>query len=256
MLNDRGLGPLGRGDRFIPGRYSGPVEGGAVTPPTGLADGDLVTTWPDGSGNGHDATQIGSARPIFKINIVNGKPVVRYTSTGGSTMNLASLISGVGPWCIFVVMKPATPTSPLQSLIGNDGANPRGPLFGGDGNVYAVDRELGYNCSASLWTGGFHIFVADKRAVSSGFGFHIDGQFQAIGSFASPNVGDFGLLGDGDGDLAEVIFYRGLIDLTDRGNLTAGLGVEYGIAVSGGGTPVDPITVPGVKGWWKADSLL
>lgn len=40
-----------------------------------LNNGDLVGTWTDSSGNGHDATQVNTTRkPTYKTNILNGKP--------------------------------------------------------------------------------------------------------------------------------------------------------------------------------------
>jgi hypothetical protein len=42
-----------------------------------LNDGDAVSTWTDESGNGNNATGSGSTRPLYKTNIVNGRPVVR-----------------------------------------------------------------------------------------------------------------------------------------------------------------------------------
>jgi hypothetical protein len=46
---------------------------------TGLSDGDSVTTWDDESGNARDVST-GSA-PTYKTNILNSKPVVRFTVT-------------------------------------------------------------------------------------------------------------------------------------------------------------------------------
>ena len=40
----------------------------------------------------------------------------------------------------------------------------------------------------------------------------------------------------------------------DRANIEKYLGTKYGITVAGG-TAVDPSTVAGMLGWWKADSL-
>lgn len=48
----------------------------------GLVDGDPVSTWDDESGNGNDATQGTAAnQPVYKTNIVNGLPVVRFDNT-------------------------------------------------------------------------------------------------------------------------------------------------------------------------------
>ena len=51
-----------------------------------LADGATVTTWTDSSGNGNSpSTTLGT--PIFKTNILNGKPVIRFD--GASRMERA-----------------------------------------------------------------------------------------------------------------------------------------------------------------------
>lgn len=59
----------------------------------GLNDGDAVATWADSSGNGNNATQVVAGnRPIYERNILNRKPVVRFTAANAHTMAFA-----VGP---------------------------------------------------------------------------------------------------------------------------------------------------------------
>ena len=49
---------------------------------TGLNDGDTVTTWNDLSGQGNHITQATAGyKPIYKTNIINGKPAVRFDGT-------------------------------------------------------------------------------------------------------------------------------------------------------------------------------
>ena len=51
---------------------------------TGLADGNDITTWTDGSGNSNDLTQSDSSlNPIYKTNILNGLPAVRFNKSNG-----------------------------------------------------------------------------------------------------------------------------------------------------------------------------
>jgi len=46
---------------------------------TGLTDGQALTTWLDESGLGNNATQAtAAAKPLYKTNIQNGRPVVRF----------------------------------------------------------------------------------------------------------------------------------------------------------------------------------
>jgi hypothetical protein len=67
-----------------------------------LNDGDPVATWADQSGNSRDFSQATSAaRPTYKTNILNGKPVVRsdgvddYLNTTSFTMAQALTLSVV-----------------------------------------------------------------------------------------------------------------------------------------------------------------
>src|SRR5262245_49637476 len=58
----------------------------------GINDGDAVATWEDSSSVNNDATQGTAAnRPVYKVNIINGKPVVRFDATndGMVTANAA-----------------------------------------------------------------------------------------------------------------------------------------------------------------------
>ncbi|MCK4464669.1 MAG: hypothetical protein KAU83_03070, partial [Bacteroidales bacterium] len=49
-----------------------------------LSDGDNITTWPDGSGNANDLSQPNAIfTPVYKVNILNGKPVVRFNKDNG-----------------------------------------------------------------------------------------------------------------------------------------------------------------------------
>ncbi len=48
----------------------------------GLSDGDPVSTWSDGSGNGNDAVQAtGGSQPTYKTGIINSLPVVRFATS-------------------------------------------------------------------------------------------------------------------------------------------------------------------------------
>jgi hypothetical protein len=237
------------------------TKGGTVVGGGGaLSDGDMVITWLDSSGNGHNAAHVGS--PTFKTNIVNGKPVVRVTSASSDGFNLASVISGADPWCIFAVMQtgPAS-TANAASLIGNDSSRPLGPYIAGSSAVLYTANRDGYQ-QGTLPSLAFHLFTA--KANGGGIGqitFRVDGTLVSIAPTPSPNSGDFAYLGGSTGgndcDIAEIVMFQGtIISNTDRANMEAYLGAKYGITVTSGGTPVDPSTVTGLAGWWKADSLL
>ncbi|MCD6366177.1 MAG: T9SS type A sorting domain-containing protein, partial [Bacteroidales bacterium] len=51
---------------------------------TGLNDGDDISSWIDNSGNSNDVSQPNSSyTPIYKTNILNGYPIVRFNKTNG-----------------------------------------------------------------------------------------------------------------------------------------------------------------------------
>jgi hypothetical protein len=294
------------------------LRGGAAPPP-GLNDGDPVTTWTDSSGNGHDATRTGSARPIFKHGILNGKPVVRFTTAGQSGLNLATAIPGDGPWTIFTVMK--ANGGALVSLSTSGAVNfPCGPLEAVGPGAFYFGNKATYSTVPADYSAAWHVFAVEKD-LAGGSAFFLDGTTQSLSGGANISTGNFDTLGYNplnpapysDGDLAEVIIYGGqlairaklLLVLTllistgqipsteeadallaagdmvgleayliehgvpveeardtlepmavgDRANIEKYLGTKYGLAVTSGGTAVDPSTVAGLAGWWKADSL-
>lgn len=246
-----------------------------------LHDGDPVSSWMDSSTSGNNGTNTGTARPTFKTNILNGKPVVRYSSATAQLLNLTTGLSDVQPWVMFVVMKPAGAVD-LWSLVAagqntySAGAALQHRLD--DYMVFFSDQIVGYYPPAGFGS-AFHVYTV--RAVNPSIvpDFHVDGTVYVPTVQGGGAVAPFTVLGQGDGDIAEIIYYQtNLLRLlpplllpiligpginseidprsaADLANLEAYLGSKYGIAQTGGGTPVDPSTVAGLKGWWKADSL-
>ena len=228
--------------------------------PALLVDGDPVSTWPDSSGNGHDATMTGSNRPTFKTAIVNGKPVVRFTSAGQSKLNIATPISGAFPWIVFAVMKQAATGTRIDSLNGSDASGtPYGPLIVTANTLYMFTRE-GYVSDLTSISLGFHVLDGIHGGTGTQF-LLIDGVANTSALTPSANTGNFTTIGYdsvtptySDGDIAEIIIYNASLAGTDRQNIEKYLGTKYGITVAGG-IAVDPSTVSGLEGWWKADSL-
>ncbi len=63
------------------------------------ADGDAVGTWSDSSGNSRDVTGTLTQRPIYRTNIINSKPVMRFNGStnslqaGSTIINLANMLT-------------------------------------------------------------------------------------------------------------------------------------------------------------------
>jgi hypothetical protein len=215
-----------------------------------LSDGDPVSTWADSSGHGKNATMTSSNRPTFKTAIVNGKPVVRFTSAGQSKLNLTTPISGAGNFTCIVVAKPATGTDKAYILTGNGvSATPMGPLLVDGGGAYVFDR-VGYVPVASLISLAWHVLTGTTSSGSKTL--YLDGTSDTDVPVALASVGDFVAIGYDsvtptyfNSDIAEIIFYNVFLSSTDRANIEKYLGTKYGITVAGA-SAVDPSTVTGL----------
>lgn len=230
----------------------------ATPTPAGLNDGDPVTTWLDSSGNGHVGSQSGSARPTFKTSIAGGKPVVRFVSANSTILNISPVISSNQVATVIAVMRP-TATGILAAMAGYPGRQITAPLANfPDNNLYGTDRVFyQFESWPVLWNGSFHVATAMLGNGNAGnYNLWVDGTSTSTGGGGAGSTNDWNAIGstDSDGDLAEILFYNVLLSTTDRANLEKGLGTKYGVTVAGG-TAVDPTTVVGLQGWWKADSL-
>jgi hypothetical protein len=93
-------------DNFTPNRPYTPSAWFRSTDLT-LNNGDPVTTWPDASGHGNNATQSDpNLKPIYKVNIFGSLPAVQFSvGTFPQYLNLTSpfLWGASDPWTILVV---------------------------------------------------------------------------------------------------------------------------------------------------------
>jgi hypothetical protein len=238
---------------------TGTPSGGATPSPTPTATSTPadtpVTLWGDSSGLQNDATQSGSSCPILKTNVVNGKPVVRFTSAGTSFLNLATSITGAQPTTVFAVMRAASTSVDCFSL-GDTATAIRGPFMEHTTASFAyITQTNAYNMAVPGGIAGFHVlrYVSDTQTA-------IDGTTGGAYWFGIPNTGNLTNIGKtqttyGDGDIAEIIVYLGQPTVVEKANIEAYLGQKYGITVAGGGIPIDPTTVVNIRGWWKADQL-
>jgi hypothetical protein len=180
---------------------------------TGLADGDPVSSWVDSSGTGHNATQTGTARPTFKTNVVNGKPVVRYTTAGASQLNLSSAISGAAPWTVFAVVREVSGQAGF-GLKGTGTPGVAAPYIYAVGTdlLVLMDRQIQQNFPNP--TPSSFVIASFQGTSGSSSNCYLNG-FLTSNSFTQgqTNSDNFSILGQGDCDIAEIIIYNGTVAL-------------------------------------------
>lgn len=186
----------------------------------GYANDENVTSLSDRSGNGNHATNAATA-PIFKTNIINGHPVVRFDGTANCYMNFTSALA-LDDLEIFI--------------IGQDIKVATGSVFMGDkdlGDCYVYNAPAGY-CQVQI----------DSQVATSGSGtgattknnFHLFQTFResdvfyagANGYYPNPSrtdstTWDSDSLGahtdtqyNLEGDIAEVIVFDRKLSTADR----------------------------------------
>lgn len=81
-------------------------------------DGTAIATWADQSGHGNDAAQAtGGKQPTYKVNILNGKPVLRFA--GGQAMKTPAIDFSAAPGItIYLIASAVTGTTQIWLELG------------------------------------------------------------------------------------------------------------------------------------------
>lgn len=202
---------------------------------TGLVDTDPVTTWPDSSGLGNDATQATAAKkPTYQTNELNGKPVVRFDGTDDF---LGTLLAWMPLVTVFVGYMNRAGVN--GSFIGTNASS--GPLlrnqamFPSDaGSSFALTGTLNANRLLTLaWN-----YTTDNYKV------YLDGILDTTGTVLHSNTTEALEIGTNrsngeflNGDIAEVIIYDSILSEVDRNALGGYIESKYGITVAGATFP-------------------
>jgi hypothetical protein len=219
----------------------------------GLNDGDSIATWADSGTRGANATQtIAGSKPIYKTNIINGKPVVRFDGTD-DYLNITSA-SFTGS-TIFVVGNPSGSASSISwpPIVMKSGSLAD---YQGNGMLYGVATDLSVGVIECFWNGGEYtnppatsltsptLVTIYNEATGSNTNQSVrkngdslinlsnvsiapslNPTAGAIGARMQPNVGAPYL----KGDIAELIVYGGYVGDTDRNRIEAYLNGKYNL---------------------------
>lgn len=102
---------------FVPSSLSSCVGWFDVSYETGWNDADLVNLWTDRVAVNGNATGSGGTRPTYKTNIVNGRPILRFS--GNHYLSLTALKDYSAATWFFVLSRESTGNS--DYMLGNGG---------------------------------------------------------------------------------------------------------------------------------------
>jgi len=186
---------------------------------TGLSDGDPVATWPDASGLGYDAIGAGS-KPDYKINILNGLPVVRWpdnTTRQLVVTDMADAFSGISEGTLFVVFAPNN--DELYGVV--EFTSAVGPFWrfsNGDGYFGVFRANRVNNVPAGQPTTGWHYHTIRSGPVNL-YDIRRDGSLDydgiprgTWGISTNLRVGMENVANQLCGDIAEIILYARELD--------------------------------------------
>ncbi len=199
----------------------------AITPPlatelwldassiTGLSDGSSVSQWSDLSGNARHLTNASTTqRPVYRTNILNGLPVVRFD---GVNDQLAIPSAKYGA-AVAVVRR----TGSSQSVLQRGLSNYRGFTIN--------DQTTAYDIFDRYWVNG-----VTPTSSLAGLNAHA---ILSAALAANPLTTQAANLGEGtpsfaslSGDVDEFIVWSAPLSTTDRRKVEAYLGKKWGIAV-------------------------
>ena len=197
-----------------------------------LADGDAVTTWTDSSGLGNNATQaVVDNKPLYKVNIINGKPVVRF---GGVDDFLSVPNIDFTDVTVFGVTTNVTNNRNLNPILGNTTWGSFQPCS--DIPTYGA---LIYSTGEGITKTGNN-YITPTILVGSNVNFWANGVNQINnGTLSAFHISYVGYSGNSIdinyffiGDIAEIIVYSSALSDANRIKVEDYLSARWGITVT------------------------
>jgi hypothetical protein len=209
---------------------------------TGLTNGQAVASWPDASGNGHDAAQGTSAsRPVVLSAAVNGQPAVQFDGSNDYLQNTTfSALSGQTGATAYVVLKADT-TSTNRVAFCDTARDVTSQVYSSLIYTYATAGKWGRAAFTSRdWTIWNSVYDGAQASNATRLKLYVNGVVQAL-SYGStiPAVLATGAgydvgrpqgsnLAYWDGNIAEVIVYGRTLSESERLAVEGYLRTKYG----------------------------
>tara|TARA_Y100001937_G_scaffold61180_1_gene83703 strand:- start:100069 stop:101007 length:939 start_codon:yes stop_codon:yes gene_type:complete len=214
-----------------------------------LTDGSAVSTWPDSSGLGNDATAPTAAEePVFRQSSLNGMPAIQFD---GVDDTLISSDVDFETYTFIVVSRFSRPyggaqyrMDPITKMSGgrstalyfewwSDGLSYITSRNSLDGSAEffirtRVNKDEWYLKAATYDGVASHLFVNGQLKISSGI--HVGAIFDLATGFHIVSKNAFGHIFTGD--IAEVIMYKQALTDSQRVRVECHLALKYNISVS------------------------
>jgi hypothetical protein len=191
----------------------------------GFSNDDPVDEWPDASGNTNDFFQVSEpVKPIYKTNIINGLPALRFTAFNNTQM-VSSMVGSL-PATLFAVVIPTSTPSGYRGIASVESSLLLLANLASDNKwgTYSVanapaNTQLTVNTPYALGivsTGAFYL----NGSTDGTYGGGSTNQGSKIGGDTNQTF---------DGDIVMVCYYDNPISSTDMSSLMTYAIDKYGI---------------------------
>lgn len=204
----------------------------ALTIPA-VTDGDVVGGWKDRSGNLRHVLQTTAAnKPLLKLNVVNGKPVLRFDNSN-DFLQSATITTLAQPNTVFIVFN-ATQTANDNCIFDAVTQQTQMMDYTGVTSYRIIAGGTGLT-GGTANTGVWHIRMGKFNGGSSLI--RVDGVTVASGAEGTSGMDGFtvGSRGNGapffGGDIAEVIVYNASLSTDQMANVERYLSLKYDLRI-------------------------
>ena len=242
------------------------------------SDGQSVATWPDKSGFARDLTaQPGSAAPMMRRAVVNGRAALEFNGTSSLLKTYTSTFSLAQPTTFFIVYRSLDANTSTHAFVFDSRNSSVRQVFGrpatGQIRMYAnLDMDFG---GETYPFSSFHVFSGTFNGNNSSLydnGVLLGNGKTGTSALSGFTVGGLSTSGNFGYDyshvqIAEILYYSGALSSTDRVAVTDWLNQKYTSATppvppsnsalpSISGTPADGSTLTASSGTWDGTTPL
>lgn len=200
------------------------------------SDGDSIGTWVDQSGNGNDAIETNVPnQPIYKTNIINGKPVLRFNSAAQTKLILPGGLINSNSFSVFAVLNATNNTR--GDILGGD--NTHGAFLGislGGSQQFLLRDNSDSGVTATIGSPGTMAYYSVINNAGGGQVWQSGSSVgtASVGTFSPSYIGTrlfYSAFGPeySDMDLPEMFVYSDVKNSTDRGKAQLYMSSKYGI---------------------------